>query len=150
MSKVAVVTIFISNESSTDNRVVELIARLKSRPDIHVDQSPLNPRVGDDPRWRDWYARGCGEAIANADHFVAVVTDGYDSSTWMAMEFDEALKHCREHGRPTLFVAKRASRPLPLGFKPYEDASTILLGSPEAAVAALLAHGRATASRSGE
>ncbi len=135
--------IFISNECSVDSRVAELITRIKSSPDVHVDQSPLNPSVGEDPRWRDWYARGCDEAMEWADCFVAVVTPGYDCSTWMAHEFDVALNQYRRHGRPQLFLAKQDGRALPLGFKIYEDASTILCGTPDTAVTELLAHVRA-------
>jgi hypothetical protein len=144
----AVVRIFLSTEWSADERVIEIIARLKSHPNIQLDQSPLNPMLGDDPRWHDWYGRGYGEVIAKSDCFVAVVTPGYDSSTWMAHEFDEALKLYQAHGRPRLFVAKADSQPLPLGFKPYEEVSMLLLGTPEAAVTELLAQVRAGSDQS--
>jgi hypothetical protein len=142
--------IFVSNECSVDNRVAEIIARLRSCPDVRIDQSPLNPSVGEDARWRDWYARGCTDAIAWADCFVAVVTPSYDCSSWMAHEFDVALKRYRQHARPYLFLAKQDGRALPLGFKHYEDAATILSGSPDTAVAQLLAHVGAVAGPTGE
>jgi len=148
--RAAVVRIFLSRESSADERVIEISVRLKNHTNIQLVQSPLNPMEGDDPRWDDWYGRGSIDAIANADYFVAVVTNGYDGSTWMAHEFDVAWQHYRRHGRPRLFVAKPTSKPLPLGFKNYEAASTILVGAPDTAVATLLAHVRAATAKSGE
>jgi hypothetical protein len=139
----AVIRIFLSTEWSADERVIEMLACLKSHPNLQFDQSPLNPLLGDDPRWSDWYDRGSIDAIANADYFVAVVTKGYDSSTWMGHELDVAWKHYLQHGRPLLFVSKPTSQPLPLGFKTYEDASTVLVGAPDTAAATLLEHVRA-------
>ncbi len=120
-----VATIFVSTENTTDPRVVDFIAGLSAHTVTH---SPLNPSVGDDPRWLDWYTRGLRAAIANADAFVAVVAPGYDSSTWMAQEFHEALMRFEAHGRPILFIAKATPRPLPAGFGPYERAATIVTG----------------------
>src|SRR5690606_31005816 len=144
-----VARIFISSDWRADGRVADITRRLKGEADIEVDQSPLTPSLGEDPRWKDWYGRGSLDAIANADYFVAVVTKGYDGSTWMAHEFDVAWKQCRQRSRPRLFVAKATNKPLPLGFKTYEDASTIIVGEPEAVVATLLAHVRAAAAKSG-
>jgi len=133
-----IVKVFVSSENTRDHRVARIIDELRKAPGIEVDHSPLNPLVGNDPRWQGWYGRECSEAIAAADCFLAIETRGYDSSTWMAHEFDVAWTLCRERGQPLLFLSKRVDRLLPAGFRRYEEAATILPIEPDAAVAAFL------------
>jgi hypothetical protein len=135
-----IVKVFVSTENTRDPRIARIIDQLRKSPAIEVDHSPLNPLVGDDPRWRGWDGRECSKAIAAADCFLAIETRGYDSSTWMAHEFDVAWKLHRERGRPLLFLSKCADRPLPMGFARYEEAATILPVEPDAAAAAFLGH----------
>jgi hypothetical protein len=133
-----IVKVFVSSENTKDPRVARIIDQLRRAPGIEVDHSPLNPLVGNDPRWQGWYGSECSKAIAAADCFLAIETRGYDCSTWMAHEFDVAWTLCRERGRPLLFLSKCVDLPLPAGFKRYEDAATILPVGPDAAVAAFL------------
>ncbi len=107
---------------------------------LQVTCLPLNPALGEDPRWRDWYETGCNIAIEATDVFVAVVTAGYDCSTWMAIEFETAWKANKAtSGRPRLFVLHQTARPLPAGFRQYEEAATLLPFDVDEAVAFLLA-----------
>ena len=85
-----ILKVFVSTENTEDPRVTRIIDELRKSPGIEVEYSPLNPLVGDDPRWQGWDGRECCEAIAAADCFLAIETRGYDSSTWMAREFDVA------------------------------------------------------------
>ncbi len=63
-----------------------------------VDHSPRNPQDGNDSRWADWYEIGLSEAIKESQAFVIVVDQGWDSSTWMGIEADEALKSMQALG----------------------------------------------------
>jgi hypothetical protein len=130
--------IFISTENTVDERVVQVIGLLKAE-GYSVTTSPLNPAIGDDPRWKDWYDNGCQAAIESNDVFLAVVTAGYDSSTWMAIEFQTAWKANKAtSGRPRLFVLHRTAVPLPAGVRRYEDSATLLPLEVNAAIALLL------------
>lgn len=133
-----IVKVFVSTENTKDPRVERIIDELRKSPGIEVEHSPLNPLAGDDPRWQGWDGRESGKAIAAADCFLAIETRGYDSSTWIAQEFDVAWKLHHERGRPLLFLSRCADRPLPVGFRRYEEAATILPVEPDAAVAAFL------------
>lgn len=91
--------VFLSCENIADAIAQRLIALLRKRR-IELDHSPMG---GDDPRFVDWYARGCTAAISRADVAVAVVTAGWNGSTWMAHEADTALTmgkplHCWNPG----------------------------------------------------
>jgi hypothetical protein len=55
-----------------------------------VEHSPRSPDL-EPERWRDWYSRGCAEAVRSASVVVTVVTAGWDGSTWMAHEAQTAL-----------------------------------------------------------
>ncbi|MBN2196247.1 MAG: hypothetical protein JW751_25765 [Polyangiaceae bacterium] len=68
--------IFVSTENTSDPLSSGLIDRLTAA-GFDVTTSPLNPALGDDPRWSDWYGDACLKAIEAADIFVAVVTEGY-------------------------------------------------------------------------
>jgi hypothetical protein len=140
------VSVFVSTENSADDRSLRVIEGLRAA-GLQVTCSPLNPALGDDPRWRDWYKTGCKSAIETADVFVAVVSDGYDSSTWMAVEFDTAWRLSRELGSPRLYLLKRNSSPLPFGFRRYEESATLLPLDPDEAAAAILAAEKIEGSR---
>ncbi|MBN2192914.1 MAG: toll/interleukin-1 receptor domain-containing protein [Polyangiaceae bacterium] len=122
---VMAVRAFLSTENTSDPLSAELIDRLVAA-GFEVTTSPLNPALGADPRWLDWYGDGCLKAIATTDVFVAVVTDGYDCSTWMGFEADRAGWLHRNRGRPDLYLLKTGDEPLPLGFRRYEEAATRL------------------------
>jgi hypothetical protein len=70
--------------------------------------------------------------------FVAIVTAGYDGSTWMAMEAETAWRLTRDQRNLQLFLLKQNENPLPAGFRRYEEAMALLPMDPEAAIAALL------------
>lgn len=138
MTRVPSRRLFISTENTADERVVHAINLLEAA-GYNVTTSPLNPAIGDDPRWRDWYASGCKAAIESNDVFLVVVTAGYECSTWMAIEAETALKANKAtRGRPRLFVLHRSARPLPAGFRQYEEAATLLPFDVSEAVAFLL------------
>ncbi len=118
--------IFISTGNTTDDRVVQTIDLLKAA-GYTVTTSPLNPAVGTDSRWNDWYESGCRTVIESNDVFLAIVTAGYDCSTWMAIEFEKAWKANKAtSGRPRLFVLHRSTRPFPPGLRQYEESATLL------------------------
>ncbi len=98
----------------------------------------LSPAPGD-PRWSDWYGDGCARELRESDAFVALVTHGYDSSTWMAHEFDVATRLCSERGKPATFLFRVEQRPLPPGFRGYEVRAVELPATPDAAAAKVLA-----------
>src|SRR5262249_50661017 len=105
-----------------------------------VTCSPLNPALGLDARWHDWYATGCNALIESVAIFVAVETDGYECSTWMAHEADTACKVARGHERPMLYyLARPSGRRLSIGFRRFEDAAVKLPVDPTEAVQAILA-----------
>jgi len=128
--------IFISTENTADERVVRVIDLLKAAGHT-VTTSPINPANGSDLRWKDWYEQGCQTAIESNNVFLAIVTPGYDCSTWMAIEFETAWKANQASGRPRLYVLG-AERPLPAGFRQYEQAATLLPFDVNEAVAFLL------------
>jgi hypothetical protein len=131
------VRVFVSTENSAGDRARRIIEGLREA-GLQVTCSPVNPAVGHDPRWRGWYETGCKEAIEATDMFVAVVTAGYDGSTWMAIEAETAWLVTRDHSKPRLFLLKQNEKPLPAGFRRYEEAMALLPMDPKAAVAALL------------
>jgi hypothetical protein len=131
------VRVFVSTENSAHDRARRFIDGLREA-GLQVTCSPLNPALGDDPRWRDWYETGCSATIEATDVFVAVVTAGYDCSTWMAIEFETAWEANQANGRPRLFVLHQTARPLPAGFRQYEEAATLLPFDVNEAVAFLV------------
>ena len=80
--------VFVSSCATASPPAASLIERLREV-GLKVVASPRGPS---DERWPGWYAGGCREEIAGANIFIAVVTRGWDSSTWMAIESDEALR----------------------------------------------------------
>jgi hypothetical protein len=84
-------TIFVSSQS-VDSAPASLLIQGLGRAGVGVEHSPRNPRDGHDPRWQDWYSKGLQDALKRCTSFVAVVDRGWDSSTWMAVEAEEATK----------------------------------------------------------
>jgi hypothetical protein len=76
--------VFVSSENVERSPARLLLERLRQE-GWAVDHSPRNPAEGKDPRWMNWYERGCREALQHADVFIAVVTKTWES-TWMAQE----------------------------------------------------------------
>src|SRR6266542_1194027 len=95
--------IFRSTENTADERVVRVIDLLKAAGHT-VTTSPINPANGSDPRWKDWYEQGWQTAIESNNVFLAIVTPGYDCSSWMVIEFETAWKANQASGRPRLYV----------------------------------------------
>jgi hypothetical protein len=126
--------VFVSTEVGRFAPAIDFVARLAAA--VDVDQSPLD---GEDPRFRNWYAHDCRDAIARADAFVALATYGYDGSSWMAHELQTAWQLFEAHGRPRLFIAKPTPAPLALFFRRFEANATTLVGSIDELAAALLA-----------
>jgi hypothetical protein len=137
--------VFVSTENTSDPLAAGLIDRLTVA-GFEVVTSPLNPALGEDPRWLDWYGNGCLKAIEDADLFVAVVTEGYDCSTWMGFEADRAGWLHRNRGRPGLSLLKPGDDPLPGGFRRYEKTATRLPADLDEAVEALSSVPTATSS----
>jgi hypothetical protein len=85
------VTVFISSQS-VDTPPASLLIDGLRRAGIAVEHSPRNPAAGHDPRWEQWYAKGLRNAFDRCNVFVAVVDSAWDSSSWMAIEADEARR----------------------------------------------------------
>jgi hypothetical protein len=83
--------IFVSSCRIDEPHTTALVSRLRHE-SFSVLHSPRNPLDGADARWHDWYASGCKAALDRASIFIAIINFGWDSSTWMAHECDEALK----------------------------------------------------------
>src|ERR1051325_8859946 len=83
--------IFVSSERVDDARVSGLIHKLREAA-FKVDHSPR----AKDARWDDWYEKGCQAALDKTEIFIVAVTKGWDCSTWMAHEADEAQKRMAE------------------------------------------------------
>ncbi len=66
--------------------------------EFRTNHSPRNPLDGDDNPWDDWYEKGLEEAINESQSFVIVVDQGWDSSTWMSIEADQALRKADTSG----------------------------------------------------
>jgi len=90
-------SIFISCQSIDSPEPQMLISELRKK-GFKVDHSPRNPSVGHDSRWADSYRTGIKRAIEQSQSFVIVLDSGWDSSTWMAVEADEASKKAEELG----------------------------------------------------
>ena len=86
---IAIPNVFVSSERVDDSHVMGLISRLRQE-GYTVSHSPRNPADGEDPRWRAWYESGCRAEVAQADVFLIGVTRGWDCSTWMCHEAEEA------------------------------------------------------------
>lgn len=129
-------SIFLSCENSADPGFASLKRSLMNL-GLPVTSSP-SP---EDERWHDWQQAGCGRQLGSFDIFVAVVTEGYDGSTWMAHELETAWKLSQETGKPTLFAFRVVQRPLPAGFKCYAPALRELPAEAEAAARVLAAGG---------
>jgi hypothetical protein len=125
--------VFLSCENPADPQFIRLKEALQSQR-FPVFSCPAH---GDKSR-EDWYQDGCNRALKNQDLFVAVITEGYDCSTWMAHELETAWKLFKATGKPRLFAFRVVSRPLPAGFHRYE-ADLAELPSDTAAAAMMLA-----------
>ena len=88
-------------------------------------------------KWENWYDTGLPEALGWSDAFIAVVTQYYDSSSWMAAEFQRAYTASKERIEYRLFVYNPQEIKLPLGFKVFVERSSILPADPSEAVKAL-------------
>jgi hypothetical protein len=124
---------FISTCELEGAQATAIIKRLMAE-SWEVDHFPRGPTS--DPRWPDWYERGCAAAISRADAVVAVVTSGWNASCWMAHEAWTAF----DLARP-LFLWNPAGTRIPVGMRPYAEHT--LPADLEAAVATVRALVRA-------
>lgn len=83
--------VFVSSQAADQRPARDLITGLRDA-GVEVEHSPSNPLDRTDPRWTTWYDHGLGVAIAKSDAFVIVLDKGWDSSTWMGIEAEAALK----------------------------------------------------------
>lgn len=88
--------IFVSCEQEDRPPAALLIGRLRAE-SWCVDHSPCSRVDNHDPRWYGWYEHGLGEALDWAEVFIMVVTEGWDSSTWMAQEACYAVQSNSPH-----------------------------------------------------
>ena len=77
--------VFVSHYPGSSAHGPALVAALRASGCV-VAQSP------DPDRMENWYASGLSDALDKSNVFVCVVCASWDSSTWMAIEADEALK----------------------------------------------------------
>lgn len=82
--------IFISCQSIDSSEPQMLIAKLMEK-GFRINHSPRNPADAYDGRWIDWYDKGIKQAIHESEIFVIIIDYGWDSSTWMGIEAEEAL-----------------------------------------------------------
>ncbi len=66
----------------------------------------------------DWYSGGCHSLLARMDVFVAIVSNAWASSTWMAVEADAALA-CAAHVPLCCVAWNPRALAVPNGLKPY-------------------------------
>jgi hypothetical protein len=83
--------VFVSCQNVDSFECTNLISSLLQT-GFQVTHSPRNPISAVDDRWEDWYANGLGKALQSTDIFLIVVDYPWDSSTWMAIEADQALQ----------------------------------------------------------
>lgn len=83
--------IFVSSQNIDEPHTNTLIKELRAY-GFQVNHSPRNPIHGYDFRWANWYEKGLQDSLATANVFIISVDAGWDSSTWMAMEADLALR----------------------------------------------------------
>jgi hypothetical protein len=124
-------TVFVSVCEPEDPEVVRFVAALAEH---GFRVSPSSPPGGAGPEWDGWYDHGCRRPVDSCDAFVAVVTQAYDSSTWMAHEADEAQRRFDAGAAPALLLLPLfTDRPLPAGFSGFESKATRLANDPLAA-----------------
>ena len=101
----------------------------------------LSPATGknQDPRWDGWYDWGLVQELKLVDAFIAA-DGGQSGSTWMAIEYSEALKLKEETGRPQVYYWEHPESPIfPNGcWSAYSERSRILPAKVEAAVEMLV------------
>jgi hypothetical protein len=83
--------VFVSSQAIDEAPAAELIASLRAA-GLSVEHSPKSPAHGEGSSWTDWYQSGLRSALGRCSIFVAVVDRGWDSSTWMAIEAEEAVQ----------------------------------------------------------
>lgn len=108
-------TVFVS--ISDDPRLADELARALHARGVDVR---LSPRPGE-ARWEGWYGAGCANELRESDAFVALVTYGYDSSTWMAHEASVVTELLSAHGRPAVYLFRMEGRPLAAAFRRLEE-----------------------------
>ncbi|MBA2646541.1 MAG: toll/interleukin-1 receptor domain-containing protein [Pyrinomonadaceae bacterium] len=83
--------IFISSCRIDAPPAASLVNRLREE-SFYVIHSPRNPSDGGDARRRNWYEKRCRDEMEQANIFIAVISQEWNCSTWMAHEAHEALE----------------------------------------------------------
>jgi hypothetical protein len=84
--------VFINCERIKNDYVVALINILKSN-EFNIFTSPDNPTDCEDYKWKNWYEFELEKTINNIDIFISIITDSWESSTWMGQENSIAEKY---------------------------------------------------------
>ena len=111
--------VFVSSQNVRGAEAAPLIERLKMN-GFAVEHSPENPITSSDPKWKDWYEKKLDELLERSEIFIFVIDGGWDSSTWMAIEAERALRR-KENGKLRGFFCHNP-RSIPVvatGMKPY-------------------------------
>lgn len=89
MSENHTVSVFISTDNFGNVSIQEILNSLMEQ-NLIVNTSPKNPVNGYDAKWVDWYSKGLQLALVSTDVFIIILTDSWESSTWMAEEAHRA------------------------------------------------------------
>jgi|GEM_PF-4363642 len=84
--------VFINCERIKNEYVESLINKLELN-GFNLFTSPENPLDGYDIKWKNWYDSGFEEIITKINIFISIITDSWESSTWMAYECGKAEKY---------------------------------------------------------
>jgi hypothetical protein len=83
-------TLFLSCQDIDDSSAQSFIQALKSL-GFATEHSPSNPIRGIDKRWNAWYSTELLNTLSKVNAFIVLLDNGWDSSTWMAIEGEAAL-----------------------------------------------------------
>jgi hypothetical protein len=85
-----------------------------------INTSPNSPESGkNDKRWDNWFKEGLPKSIQIADEFIAIITPNCDGSTWMQIEYQEALNSNLKDNKPKLFFLRLDSPEKPIKYQQY-------------------------------
>jgi hypothetical protein len=133
--------VFVSWYDGFANPQADEFNKLLEQQGFELDHSPSSPHSGyQDPRWENWYPVGLPQAIEQADIFIAVMTEIYNSS-WMMVEYHEAYRSRFNKGKPLIFFVKFCGDEYLFGMlETYLQHSIVLPGNSELAINMLLSH----------
>lgn len=112
-------SIFISCERVDDDYPSKLIAYLKAK-GYTVRHSPKNPVDGKDDKWENWYSFGLNDCLENSNYFIIIVTDSWDSSSWMGQEAASGkLLYNNKVISKYMYIDLRSNINIPLGMATF-------------------------------